>query len=151
MTTSTSHPYINRQIQVSMTICTVPLGVLCKCMGVPIVRCVSVGGMEGGREKLSGRSDSPVRVAKRCAGQPARWLVAWLPDRSLAGFAQVALCCWTVGAILSHRIGYSNTDSQYSVLSRFLSVRLSRPDSALSSSANHDSYRHTHWSTIPAL
>ena len=100
---------------------------------------------DGGWERKTQRS---LRFAcarrERCAGQPARWLAAWLPDRSLAGFAQVALCCWTVGAILSHRIGYSNTDSQYSVLSRFLSVRLSRPDSALSSSANHDSYRHTH-------
>ena len=33
-TSSTSHPYINRQIQVSLTVCTVPVGVLSKCMGV---------------------------------------------------------------------------------------------------------------------
>ena len=99
LTTSTSHPYINRQIQVSMTICTVPLGVLCKCMGVSVVRCVSVGGMEGGREKLSGRSDSPVRVASavldsRRAGCLAVCLRgAWLGSRKscfAAGYLELS-------------------------------------------------------------
>ena len=70
-----------------MTICTVPLGVLCKCMGVSIVRCVGVGGMEGGREKLSGRSDSPVRVAsavldsRRAGLLPGCRIAAWMVSR----------------------------------------------------------------------
>ena len=87
LTTSTSHPYINRQIQVSLTVCTLPVGVLSKCMGVKIVRCVSVGGMEGGREKLSGRSDSPVRVAsavldsRRAGLLPGCRIAAWLGSR----------------------------------------------------------------------
>ena len=103
LTTSTSHPYINRQIQVSLTVSTVPVGVLCKCMGAPIVRCVSVGGMEGGREKFSVRSDAPVRVAKavldsRRAGCLAVCLRgAWLGSRK---------SCFAAGHLeLSSQIG----------------------------------------------
>ena len=113
------------------------------CEDRPMHQCRRDGGRE---RKLSGRSDSHVRVANAVLdSRRAGLLPGYLPAaRSLAGFAQVVVRGCTVGAILSHRIGYPNTDSQYSVLSRFLSVRLSRPDSALSSSANHDSYRHTH-------
>ena len=73
-----------------MTVCTVPVGVLCKCMGVLIVRCVSVGGMEGGREKLSGSC----ACRESCAGQPARWLPGCLPPRSLA--------VRTIGSLRNH-------------------------------------------------
>ena len=94
---------------------------------------------------LANRENSAVaptlalRVAKRCAGQPARWLAGCLPARSLAGFrASCAprLASWSYPP---NRIGYPNSDSQYSLVVRLLSVVLPRPDSALSSSAGHDS------------
>jgi len=75
---------------------TPPVGVLSKCMGVKIVRCASVGGMEGGREKLSGRSDSPVRVAsavldsRRAGLLPSCLIAAWLGSRKSC-FAAVQL------------------------------------------------------------
>ena len=139
LTTSTSHPYINRKIQVSLTVCSVPVGVLSKCMSVknrPIHQCRRDGGWE---RKLSGSSNSGL-ACRETLCWTACALAGWLPACAQPGWVRAScaprLASWSYPP---DRIGYPNSDSQYSPVARLLSVVLPRPDSALSSSAGHDS------------
>ena len=133
--------------------------ILCVCEYVPsadmaawVRRSSDASVSEGWR---AGEKNSAVAPMCLCASPTLCWtagaLAGWLSARAQPGWFRASraprLASWSYPL---DRIGYPNSDSQSSLASRFLSVLLPRPDSALSSSANHDSYRHTHWSTMPA-